>query len=101
MTMTLDEIRREITLALTPVQQSLESLHREQHDLAAEVWKQGVLLGRLDERIKLLWNGSAKQERSQTHQRWNGHAKPAASGAALVGVIWALVEIIQTLIAAP
>ena len=84
--MTLDEIRREITLALTPVQQSLESLQREQHGLAAEVGKQGLLLARLDERYK---------------GRWNGHAKPAASGAALVGVIWTLVEVIKTMVAAP
>ena len=91
--MTLDEIRREITLALTPVQQSLESLHREQHGLAAQVGQQGRLLARLDER-------TVPPGASRSGGRLNGHAK-TMGGAGMMAVVWALVEIIQTLIAAP
>ncbi len=91
--MTLDEIRREITLALTPVQQSLESLHREQHGLAAQVGQQGRLLARLDER-------TVTPPVSRAGGRLNGHAK-TMGGAGMMAVVWALVEIIQTLIAAP
>ena len=99
--MTLDEIRREITLALTPVQQSLESLQREQHGLAAEVWKQGLLLERLDERLLLTRLGEHTPAPAHPAPgRLNGHAK-TMGGAGMMAVVWALVEIIQTLIAAP
>ena len=96
MEMTLEQIRREITLALMPVQQSLESLQQEQHDLAAEVWKQGVLLGRLDGRL----DGHTPVPAHSAPDRLNGHAK-TMGGAGMMAVVWALVEIIQTLIAAP
>ena len=105
MEMTLEQIRREITLALMPVQQSLESLQQEQHDLAAEVWKQGVLLGRLDGRLdeRLLLgrlDGHTPVPAHSAPDRLNGHAK-TMGGAGMMAVVWALVEIIQTLIAAP
>ena len=107
MEMTLDQIRSEITLALAPVHQSLESLQREQRGITEQVWKQGLLLARLEARSTLT------PPASSAGGRLNGNAKPAASGAALNGhaktmggagmmaVVWALVEIIQVLIAAP
>ena len=98
--MTLNEIRREITLALTPVQQSLESLQREQHGLAAEVGQQGRLLARLDERILVRLDARTPAPARPATGRLNGHAK-TMSGAGMMAVVWALVEIIQTLIAAP
>ena len=97
--MTLNEIRREITLALTPVQQSLESLQREQHGLAAEVGQQGRLLARLDERILVRLDARTPAP-ARPSGRLNGHAK-TMGGAGMMAVVWALVEIIQTLIAAP
>ena len=89
----MTEFRHALTAALGPIERRLEGIERRQI-------AQGELIARLD-------------ERSRHKGRWNGQAKPAASGAALNGhaktmggagmmaVVWALVEIIQTLIAAP
>ena len=94
MEMTLEQIRSEIALALTPVQQSLESLQREQHQQSAQLGQHGRLLERLDERSTIT------PPARRAGGRLNGNAKPAASGAVLVGVVWALVEVIKTMAAA-
>ena len=87
--MTLDEIRQVVALALVPVQQVLGELQQAQRALAAKVSRQGECLARLDERTPRRHGG-----------RLNGHAK-TMGGAGMMAVVWALVEIIQTLIAAP
>ena len=89
--MTLDDIRQVVSLALVPVQQALGELQQAQRELAAKVSRQGECLARLDERTA----------RRPAGGRLNGHVKPVASGAGLVGVIWALVEVIKALAAAP
>ena len=94
MEMTLDQIRSEIAFALTPVQQSLESLQREQHQQSAQLGQHGRLLARLDER------STVTPPASRSGGRLNGHAK-TMGGAGMMAVVWALVEIIQVLIAAP
>ena len=76
----MTEFRHEIAAALEPMARRLDGIERRQIE-------QGELIARLD-------------ERSRHKQRWNGHVKPAASGAALVGVIWALVQVIKTMAAA-
>ena len=87
--MTLDDIRHVVGLALVPVQQALGELKQAQRELAAKVSRQGECLARLDERTARRHGG-----------RLNGHAK-TMGGAGMMAVVWALVEIIQTLIAAP
>ena len=74
----MTEFRNEITTALGPIARRLDLID-------GRLVEHGQLIARLDERSK----------------RWNGHAKPAASGAALVGVIWALVEVIKIMAAVP
>ena len=97
----MTEFRHALTEALGPIERRLDGIERRQI-------AQGELIARLDERSrhKSRWNGQAKPAASS-------QAKPAASGAALNGhaktmggagmmaVVWALVEIIQVLIAAP
>ena len=75
----MTEFRNEITTALGPIARRLDLID-------GRLAEYGQLIARLDERSK---------------QRWNGHAKPAVSGAALMGVIWALVEVIKIMAAAP
>ena len=88
--MTLQDIRQVVGLALVPVQQALGELKQAQRELAAKVSRQGECLARLDERTA----------RRAGWGRLNGHAK-TMGGAGMMAVVWALVEIIQVLIAAP
>ena len=74
----MTEVQHALTAALGPIERRLDGIER-------RLTQQGELIARLDERSR---------------QRWNGQAKPAASGAALVGVVWALVEVIKTMAAA-
>ncbi len=91
--MTLDDIRHVVGLALVPVQQALGELKQAQRELAAKVSRQGECLARLDTRLD--------ERTARRHGgRLNGHAK-TMGGAGMMAVVWALVEIIQTLIAAP
>ena len=98
MEMTLEQIRREITLALAAVHQSLESLQRVQHQQSEQLGQHGRLLERLDERSRI--TPAASRAEGEPRGRLNGNAKPAGVGAALVGVIWMLVEVIKTMAAA-
>ena len=74
----MTEVQHALAAALGPIERRLDGIER-------RLTQQGELIARLDERSR---------------QRWNGQAKPAASGAALVGVVWALVEVIKTMAAA-
>ena len=74
----MTEFRGEMTAALVPIARRLDLID-------GRLAEHGQLIARLDERSK---------------QRRNGNAKPVVSGAALMGVIWALVEVIKTMAAA-
>ncbi len=75
----MTEVQHALTAALGSIERRLDGIERRQI-------AQGELIARLDERFP--------------KPRWNGHAKPAVSGAALMGVIWTLVEVIKTMAAA-
>ena len=82
----MTEFRHEITAALAPMARRLDGIERRQIE-------QGELIARLDER-------TVTPPASRSGGRLNGHAK-TMGGAGMMAVVWALVEIIQTLIAAP
>ena len=82
----MTEFRHEITAALAPMARRLDGIERRQI-------AQGELIARLDER-------TVTPPARRSGGRLNGHAK-TMGGAGMMAVVWALVEIIQTLIAAP
>ncbi len=91
----MTEFRGEIAAALAPMARRLDGIERRQI-------AQGELIARLDERILFL---TRLGERTPVPARpatgrLNGHAK-TMGGAGMMAVVWALVEIIQVLIAAP
>ena len=107
----MTEFRHEITVALAPMARRLDGIERRQI-------QQGELIARLDGRLdeRLLLTRLGERTPAAAHPapgpdyaptkvlgssgRLNGHAK-TMGGAGMMAVVWALVEVIQTLIAAP
>ena len=108
--------RAELEVLLLPIGQGMERAHAKLDQLGEKldhvdqrVDAHDTMLARLDERSKK-WNGgngryaagrgNGLPGRAGAGNGWQAASKPAVAGAGFTGALWAIMEIVQALLAA-